>query len=382
MNSTEQKKVRVLQVSYDLTMGGVPADIIYPARLLDKSDVEFDVLLTSDTEGFYDKEFQEYGKIYRIPLKPGKNKLVRAFQLFTDPILIYFKAKAFLKSKQGYYDAIHCRNLFYNAACIAAAHKANIPVRIAHSHVNAPTHERFHRKLANKISQIIIKKHATICLGVTQGALKYMIGEGKGYVIKNPTVNLSKFDPSKYMYQDHSEIRLIMVGSIEPRKNQLFAVSVLNDLIKNGKEAKMTIIGYPIYDEYSYLDSVHDYLKNNGIEDRVTFLPKDSDVAKALAESDIMLIPSLQEGLPNVALEAQAMGVFCFVSSNVERLCDCGLCDFLPLEDGSKKWAEAIIKYAEQTKLKKTFIDMSSWDNREVSKLHLRIWRGENPFED
>ncbi len=382
MKEYSNKTIRVLQVAYDLTMGGVPSDIMYPARLLDKNDVTFDVLLTSNTEGFYDDEFRKYGTIFRIPVRRGRNKLIRAIQIFTEPIRIYFKAKSFLKSKQGYYDAIHCRNFPFNAPCIAAAHKAGIPIRIAHSHVSAPPYERPHTALYNKISQKIIKKHATICLGVTEGALKYMIGNGKGYVIKNPTVNLSKFDPQKYEYMDHRDIRLIMVGSIEERKNQMFGVSVLRELINSGREASMTIIGYPIFPETRYLEKVQAFVKDNSLEKQVTFLPKDSDVAKALAESDVMLIPSLQEGLPNVALEAQAMGVPCFVSTDVERICNCGLCEFIPLADGSRKWAEAIISLADRTGLRKTFIDMSSWDNMEVSKFHLRIWHGENPYEN
>ncbi len=363
-------------------MGGVPKDIIYPVRLLDKNDVEFDVLLTSNTEGFFDEEFEKHGRIYRIPLDRGKTKITRALRVFTDPIYVYFRALSFFKSKAKEYDAIHCRNFVFNAPIIAAAHKYNIPVRISHSHVNAPSSERIHIRLYNWFSRRIIKKHATMCLGVTEGALKYMIGDGQGYVIKNPTVDLSKFDPCKYQYQNHTDIRLIMVGSIQPRKNQMFGVEVLNDLVKSGIEASMIIIGYPTNPASGYLESVYAFVKENGLDSRVQFMPKESDVAKALSESDIMLLPSLQEGLPNTALEAQAMGVYCFVSTDVERVCDCGLCEFHALSDGSKKWAEAIVDYAKRTDLKKKYVDMTSWDNREVSKLHLRIWRGENPFEE
>ena len=376
----DKRKIRVLQVALNMTMGGVPKDIIYPARLLDKKDVEFDLLLTSDTIGFFDDEFEKYGNIYRIPVKRGKNKITRALRVFYDPIYVYFKTRQFLHSKNGYYDAIHCRNFFFNAPCIAAADKEKIPIRIAHSHVSSPKKELPHIALYNYISKRIIKKHATLCLGVTKGALKYMVGDGVGYVIKNPTVDLSKFNPQKYEYHQHDDIRLIMVGSIQPRKNQMFGAQVLNELIKMGKEATMIIIGYPTNPESGYLESVQEYLKTNGIDGRVTFLPKDSDVAKALSESDVMLLPSLQEGLPNTALEAQTMGVFCFVSTDVESICDCGLCEFISLKDGSHKWAEAIIDYANRTGLKKTYIDMHEWDNKEVSKYHLRIWQGDNPF--
>lgn len=373
---------KVLQVAYDLTMGGVPKDIIYPARILNKSEVQFDVLLTSETIGFFDEEFNKYGNIYRIPLKRGRNKLSRAIRVFLDPIYVYFKAKAFLKDKQGFYDAIHCRNFEFNAPCVAAAHKNGIPVRIAHSHVNAPTSQLPHLALYNWISQRIIRKHATMCLGVTQGALKYMIGNGTGYVIKNPTVDLTKFKPEEYDYQEHNDIRLIMVGSIQPRKNQKFGAEILYELIQMGYEASMVFIGYPTNPASGYLESVQEYIETHNLKERTVFLPKDSDVAKALSEADVMLLPSLQEGLPNTALEAQAMGVYCFVSTDVERICNCGLCEFLNLSDGSHKWAEAIINYAKKTKLKKSFIDMSSWDNRAVSSFHLRIWRGENPFTE
>ena len=374
--------IKVLQVAYDLTMGGVPADIMYPARLLDREDVQFDVLLTSLTVGFYDEEFSQYGCIYRIPVRRGKTKLTRALRVFTDPIMVYFASKKFLMQNRNEYDAIHCRNIIYNAPIVAAAHKAGIRVRIAHSHVNAPSKELPHIAFYNKISQFVIKKHATICLGVTKGALRYMIGDGVGYVIKNPTVNLSKFDPSKYKYEEHTDIRLIMVGSIQPRKNQMFGVQVLNDLVNMGLEASMIIIGYPTNPASGYLESVQSFVKENNLDNLVQFLPKDSDVAKALSESDIMLLPSLQEGLPNTALEAQAMGVYCFVSTDVERICDCGLCEFHALSNGSRNWAEAVANYARRTGLRKKFVDMTSWDNREVSKFHLRIWRGENPFEE
>ena len=73
----------------------------------------------------------------------------------------------------------------------------------------------------------------------------------------------------------------------------------------------MVFIGYPTNPASGYLESVQNYLRNNGIDNMASFLPKDSDVAKALSEADVMLLPSLQEGLPNTALEAQTMGVYC-----------------------------------------------------------------------
>ena len=89
-----------------------------------------------------------------------------------------------------------------------------------------------------------------------------------------------------------------------------------------------------------------------------------------------MLIPSLQEGLPNVALEAQAMGVPCFVSTDVSNDCDCGICTFLPLDKGAKFWADEIIKYIDKNGYDKQYVDMSTWENKKVCEMYLEYWRG------
>ena len=112
------------------------------------------------------------------------------------------------------------------------------------------------------------------------------------------------------------------------------------------------------------------------MDENVDFLPQDSNVAEELSKSTIMLIPSLQEGLPNVALEAQAMGVPCFVSTDVSEDCNCGICTFLPLDKGPEYWADMIICFVEKKGFGKQFVDMSSWDNKKVCETYLDYWRG------
>ena len=94
-----------------------------------------------------------------------------------------------------------------------------------------------------------------------------------------------------------------------------------------------------------------------------------------LSQSDYMLIPSLREGLPNVALEAQAMGVPCFLADTITEATDCGLCTFLSLQIGPAAWSQEIMKYKRQHGTNKQFVDMSSWDQREVVKEYIQIWQ-------
>ncbi|MBQ8524645.1 MAG: glycosyltransferase [Clostridia bacterium] len=375
----DKKPTRVLQIIADFKKGGVQADVMYPVRILSEDEVYTDVMLLSDTIGFYEEEFSKKGNIYRIPIKRKKSRIQRALSIVTNYFYVRREMNKFF-AEHGDYDAVHARHLILNAPCISAAKKAGIPVRIAHCHVNKPKRKDFRDRLYVRlylwVCAQVLKRCATHRFGVTEFAVEYMFGKGKGIVIKNPTVDLEKFDYRKYPTVDKSGIHLIMVGSYSSRKNQRFALEVFRELYRKCPDSSITFIGYPRTADDDYLPNLKKYVEENGLEDKVSFLPQDSNVAEALSKSTIMLIPSLQEGLPNVALEAQAMGVSCFVSTDVSRNCNCGICEFLPLTDGAEKWADAILEYTNIHGVAKQYIDMTAWDNRKVCKEHLDYWRG------
>lgn len=375
-----QSTTKVLQVIADFKKGGVQADVMYPARILDKEDVCFDVLLFTDKVEYYEKEFSNYGSIYRMPIKHRSNIITRNLAVFTDYYYVKKHMIEFFKNQENY-DAVHSRHLLYNAAIISAANKTGISVRIAHCHANKPKgnayKDRIHVKLYLWLCAKVLNKKATHRFGVTSNAVEYMFGsKDKGIVVKNPTVDLEKFDPKKYPIDTEQRIKLILVGSYSSRKNQRFAAEVLHELLKKRPDSHLTFIGYPRSEKEDYLPKLKEFVKESDMDNNVDFLPQDTNVAKALSKSTIMLIPSLQEGLPNVALEAQAMGVPCFVSTDVSDDCNCGICSFLPLSEGPKYWADRIIEHIEKNSYGKHYVDMSSWDNRIVSKMYLEYWRG------
>lgn len=375
----ENKKIRVLQIIPDFKKGGVQAEIMYPARILDPARVHFDVMLLSDTVGYYEEEFSRYGNIYRIPLPRRKTRIGRILAVFLEYGKVKKELKAFLLSRESY-DAVHCHNLRYNAPCMAAAYRAKVPVRIAYCAVNKPERREFRDRLYFrfylKLCSFVSNRCCTHKFGVTQNAADYAFGKGKGVPIKNPTVDFEKFDPTKYQQAKDEHIHLLMVGSYSTRKNQKFAVDVLNELKQDHAGATLTFVGYPRSPKETYLPELKEKVRALQLDDSVTFLPQDADIPAVLAESSFLLIPSLQEGLPNVALEAQKMGLPCFISTDVSDDCDCGLCSFLPLDAGAKYWADSISAYVKQHGTGKHAVDMSDWDNRKICEDYMAIWSG------
>lgn len=374
-----KKPIRVLLIINDFKKGGVQAEVMYPARILSKDDVHFDVLLLSDIKGFYEEEFQDYGNIFRIALPRKKTKIQRALSIFTNYFYVKKKVSEFFKT-QPQYDAMHIRHLTLNAPCISAAKKAGIPVRIAHCAVNRPTgkfKDRFFVTWYLKLCSFVLNKKATQIFGVTSSAVEYIAGEGNGIVMKNPTIALDRFNPELYPNRNtEGDIRLIMVGSYSSRKNQKFAVEVLKELCKLRPDSKLTFIGYPRSVTETYVPQMKQMIVEFELEDNVTFLPQDADIPLEMSKSTFLLMPSLQEGLPNVALEAQTMGLPCIISTDVSRDCDCGLCYFYELNKGAKYWADKLIEYVEENGFDKSYPDMSEWDNKKICEDYLEYWRG------
>lgn len=367
-------KKNLLFILGSMDIGGVQSGIMNFAKLVDPEKIHIDILVHTNAIGFHEEAFKEYGEVYHIPLRLGSNKFLwPLFEIYNN-ILFYNDLKIFLSKHQ--YDIVHSKSLGLSAMAVKAAKKVGVPIRIAQCHVDKPDHLNLFSRLCYWVWARIIEKNATCKLAVSPKAADLMFCRYGGRVIKNPTINLERFNPSKYPERPHAGIYIIQVGTYSRRKNQLFSVSVLNEIIKRGVAAKLTFVGYSL-DEPTYIDEIKRTVDNYGLNGNVSFLPQNSDIPLLLSESDYMILPSLREGLPNVALEAQAMGVPCFISDTVYQGTNSGLCEFLSLDDGSEKWAEHIIAYREKHGSGKHYIDMSQWDNRTVVKEYIRIWNGE-----
>ena len=108
--------------------------------------------------------------------------------------------------------------------------------------------------------------------------------------------------------EHHSEggpVRIICVGRLSPEKGDLGLLDALAAIAAENLEFELLIVG-----EGPLAGEVRAKARDVGLGDRIDFagaLPEPETLA-AIAQADILVLPSLMEGLPVVLIEAMAMG--------------------------------------------------------------------------
>ena len=274
-------------------------------------------------------------------------------------------------------EGLHCHKAFECAPCLAAASRAGVPVRIAHAH-NPESYAMGKgltarmRKALYGVYRRIIWRYATHMVACSTETADDVYGRGKGIVLCN-SIDTQQFSLARYPVVAHTGLRLIHVGRFSKQKNQLFLVDVLNALKDRCPDVRLVMVG----EQNDYLDAVKRKAEQKGLSESVVFLPHDSGIPALLAEADAFVLPSTYEGFGIVLLEAQAMGLPCFVSSVVTKEVDCGLLSYIGLEDGAEKWAEQIAEKTIVSNTRRQGAFVSRFEVKTVAQNWLRLYRGQ-----
>ncbi len=142
-----------------------------------------------------------------------------------------------------------------------------------------------------------------------------------------------------------------LIGSIArfaPEKNHAFVLEVFAEILKKC-DARLVLCGAGQLEE-----SIRQIVREKHMEDKVSFLGMRKDMPQIYQALDVVLMPSLFEGLPFTLVEAQASGIPCVVSDTVSpeaNLTD--LMTYMSLEQPTSAWAEKIISFRGYQKVSK-----------------------------
>lgn len=128
------------------------------------------------------------------------------------------------------------------------------------------------------------------------------------------------------------------VGRFHPSKNHSYLIKIFKRLSEKRKNCVLLLVG-----EGEMRESIESQVIKSNLSQKVTFTGEKSDVNELMQAMDILVMPSLYEGLPVTLIEAQANGLRCLVSDRISK--EAGLSElvrFIPLEKGVDYWAEVI----------------------------------------
>lgn len=109
---------------------------------------------------------------------------------------------------------------------------------------------------------------------------------------------------------------LVHVGSFSPEKNHAWMLEAFGDVAGDFPAAHLVLLG-----DGPLREDIRARREELGLADRVHLLGSRTDASELVAGADVLLLPSLVEGLPGVVLEAAAHGVPA-VASDVGGVCE------------------------------------------------------------
>lgn len=301
--------LRVLQIVSVMNRGGLETRLMDIFRNIDRSQIIFDFYTNSLEKGEYDKEIEELGGIVY------KSSPLNIFSLKSKEE----EFKSFCISHPEY-CIVHSHVNEWSTIFCKAAEKAHLKIRIAHSRgANTTVSVKW---LIKQILKKNICKYATHYFAVSEIAAKYLFGNkivdsGKVYIVPNAIdCNTYKYN-SAMREKKRSELGInknmtfIHVGNFTEAKNHPFLIDVFAEESKIHNDAILLLAGDG--DNSNIIKMV----KQKGIEDKVFFLGKRTDVNGLLFAADCFLFPSKHEGFPGAVLEAETSGLICLISDRI-----------------------------------------------------------------
>lgn len=320
----KKKKVAILSIKgfgYD----GISSFIMNNYRMFDHSKMECHLIYPSE---WGNKDVVKSWKD-EIEKSGGFCKLISK----EDGLLQYFKQlKLYLKSQSFDVAYIHGSSASIVLEMIATR-LAGIKRIVTHSHNTTGNHPFIHKLLRPLVNSI-----ATIRLGCGMEANKWMYGNKKCEFIPNG-IDVERFAYSaekrktKRAELGISENAFVIghVGAFNDQKNHQFLLQFFSGLLQKYKNLDVILLCIGVGDK---LQSMQDFANELGIGNRVMFLGQRTDVAELQNAMDFFVLPSLFEGFPIVAVEAQASGLQCLISETVDKTVDMtGLVRWLPIDD-------------------------------------------------
>lgn len=326
----ETQKIKVAQIVGNATTGGVISCVLNFYRHIDRERFAFDFYSYGPSK--FDEEIKALGgNVFYVP------KAIR-------PLSHLVKLKKLLKD--GNYNIVHAHLTTLSVVSLCAAKSAKVGIRVCHSH--STTHKSEKTKIIKDCLRPFSRMFATKLAGCSEYSIKWLYGKkaAKNAFLLHNAIDLSKFvKDTELGIKTRRTLGLDnlfvfgTIGRLVYQKNYPFLIDAFAIFAKDKSDVKLLLVGDG--DEKS---DIIKHINKHGLQDKVSILSEVKDVQKYYSVFDAFLLPSRYEGLPLVAVEAQAMNIPCILSKEITRETDVGgVYGFVDIKS-TKAWADAMQK--------------------------------------
>jgi len=323
-------KFKVLHVIHGFGAGGAETWLLSAVRYLKSNpqcNLHFDFLATGGLPSIYDEEILEQGpRIFYIR--------------YSFRCILQFRKKVKQLLKREHYDAIHDHQDFVSGWHFFSLIGLMPSVRIVHLH-NPFNFVRnyitdFPRYLSYKLGRSLMIIFATKLTGTSNAVMDEYGYHKKPFSSKRFKPVYCGFDIDEFTYQSSAKTLLckqfgwsilktkiaLFVGRVEKQledtavnqKNPEFAFDIATQMVKDDKW-KFIFVG----EKGNHPNTLEIKAKEIGLASNIIFTGVRKDISFLMSAADVLVFPSLWEGLGMVAVEAQCNGLTVVMSDKVPK---------------------------------------------------------------
>ena len=322
--------MRVLIVLGEINKAGVANASLNFYRVCNKyykNLIDFDIVSTVEPSASLKSEFLDNGTKYFV-VERIKNQGFRR----------YIRSIRSLIRSNGPYCAVHSHLGGFNWLVCKAAKKEKMSVRIAHAHGSAGPNKMYDFCISNLLS-VLNRKYSTMRFACSNKSGKYTFKKDFEFLpnvicLDTLKINITRNLRGELGVDEKTKI-IGYLGLFEGQKNATYLV----DIMKKYKTEKVLCVAAG---DGPYLNDVRQRSVKECVKN-ILYLGYRTDANDLLRIFDVLVMPSLSEGMSMSLLSAQLIGTPCVVSEGVPNTNDLGFGLFTKVPDFNvDKWTEAI----------------------------------------